>query len=106
MISRVRICIPKSVDIALDINRYDFAVKVDFEDGRPVAHIEKPRLKWKGGEPFSVPRLFGNRVSLLASGPHRRKLPHFGGSASNTPASPIICSAQGNSMSKYCVTMR
>jgi 2-phosphosulfolactate phosphatase len=32
---------PEDVDIALDINRYDFAVRVHFEDGRPVASIEK-----------------------------------------------------------------
>jgi 2-phosphosulfolactate phosphatase len=33
---------PEDVDIALDIDRYDFAVRVDFEDGRPVARMEKP----------------------------------------------------------------
>jgi 2-phosphosulfolactate phosphatase len=33
---------PEDVDIALDIDRYDFAVKVDFEDERPVARMEKP----------------------------------------------------------------
>jgi 2-phosphosulfolactate phosphatase len=32
---------PEDVDIALDIDRYDFAVRVEFEDGRPVAHIKK-----------------------------------------------------------------
>jgi 2-phosphosulfolactate phosphatase len=31
---------PEDVDIALDVDRYDFAVRVDFEDGRPVACIE------------------------------------------------------------------
>jgi 2-phosphosulfolactate phosphatase len=30
----------EEVDIALDIDRYDFAVRVDFEDGRPVARAE------------------------------------------------------------------
>ena len=35
---------PEDVDIALDIDRYDFAVRVDFEDGRPVARIERPAL--------------------------------------------------------------
>jgi 2-phosphosulfolactate phosphatase len=35
---------PKDVDIALDIDRYDFAVRVDFEDGRPVARIETPAV--------------------------------------------------------------
>ena len=30
------------VDIALDIDRCNFAVKVDFEDGRPVAWAEIP----------------------------------------------------------------
>jgi 2-phosphosulfolactate phosphatase len=33
---------PEDVDIALDIDRYDFAVRVDFENGRPVARIERP----------------------------------------------------------------
>jgi 2-phosphosulfolactate phosphatase len=33
---------PEDVDIALDIDRYDFAVRVDFEDGRPIARIETP----------------------------------------------------------------
>ena len=32
---------PEDVDIALDIDRYDFAVRVDFEDGHPVARIEQ-----------------------------------------------------------------
>ena len=32
---------PEDVDIALDIDRYDFAVGVHFEDDRPVASIEK-----------------------------------------------------------------
>jgi 2-phosphosulfolactate phosphatase len=33
---------PQDVDIALDIDRYDFAIRVRIEDGRPVARIEKP----------------------------------------------------------------
>jgi len=33
---------PEDVDIALDIDRYDFAVKVDFEDGRPAARMGRP----------------------------------------------------------------
>src|SRR5262249_6875564 len=33
---------PEDVDIALDIDRYDFAVRVNFEDGRPVARMERP----------------------------------------------------------------
>jgi 2-phosphosulfolactate phosphatase len=32
---------PEDVDIALDIDRYDFAVRVDFEDGQPVARIDR-----------------------------------------------------------------
>jgi 2-phosphosulfolactate phosphatase len=32
---------PEDVDIALDIDRYDFAVRVEFENGRPVARIER-----------------------------------------------------------------
>jgi 2-phosphosulfolactate phosphatase len=33
---------PEDVDIALDIDRYDFAIRVEFEDGRPVARVERP----------------------------------------------------------------
>jgi 2-phosphosulfolactate phosphatase len=33
---------PEDVEIALDIDRCDFAVRVDFEDGRPVARVERP----------------------------------------------------------------
>jgi 2-phosphosulfolactate phosphatase len=33
---------PQDVDIALNIDRYDFAMRVEFEDGRPVAGMEKP----------------------------------------------------------------
>jgi 2-phosphosulfolactate phosphatase len=32
---------PEDVDIALDIDRYDFAIRVEFEDGRPVARVQK-----------------------------------------------------------------
>jgi 2-phosphosulfolactate phosphatase len=32
---------PEDVDIALDIDRYNFAIRIEFKDGRPVAHIEK-----------------------------------------------------------------
>jgi 2-phosphosulfolactate phosphatase len=32
---------PEDVDIALDIDRYDFAVRVEFENGRPVARMER-----------------------------------------------------------------
>ena len=38
---------PEDVDIALDIDRYDFAVRVEFENGRPVARTREmviPRL--------------------------------------------------------------
>jgi 2-phosphosulfolactate phosphatase len=35
---------PEDVDIALDINRYDFAVRVNFENGRPVARVETPAI--------------------------------------------------------------
>jgi hypothetical protein len=34
----------EDVDIALDIDRYDFAVRVNFEDGRLVARIETPAV--------------------------------------------------------------
>jgi 2-phosphosulfolactate phosphatase len=33
---------PQDADIALDIDRYDFAIRVEIEDGLPVARIEKP----------------------------------------------------------------
>jgi hypothetical protein len=32
----------EDVEIALDIDRYDFAVRVEFENERPVARIERP----------------------------------------------------------------
>jgi hypothetical protein len=32
---------PEDVDIALDIDRYDFAVRVEFENGLPVARTER-----------------------------------------------------------------
>jgi 2-phosphosulfolactate phosphatase len=35
----------EDVDIALDIDRYDFAVRVEFEDGRPVARLETPAVR-------------------------------------------------------------
>ena len=33
---------PEDADIALDIDRYDFAVRVEFENARPIARIETP----------------------------------------------------------------
>ena len=33
---------PQDVDIALDVDRYDFPVRVEIEDGRPVARMERP----------------------------------------------------------------
>jgi 2-phosphosulfolactate phosphatase len=33
---------PGDLDIALDIDRYDFAIRVELDDGRPVARIERP----------------------------------------------------------------
>ena len=35
---------PEDVDIALDIDGYDFAVRVNFENGRPVARVETPPI--------------------------------------------------------------
>lgn len=32
---------PRDLDIALDVDRYDFAISVDMTDGRPVARIER-----------------------------------------------------------------
>ena len=34
---------PEDLEIALDIDRYDFAVRIDQEDGRPVARIERAK---------------------------------------------------------------
>jgi 2-phosphosulfolactate phosphatase len=34
----------EDVDIALDVDRYDFALRVNFEEGRPVARIETPAV--------------------------------------------------------------
>lgn len=31
---------PEDVEIALNIDRFDFAIRVEFENGRPVARIE------------------------------------------------------------------
>jgi 2-phosphosulfolactate phosphatase len=33
---------PEDVEIALDIDRYGFAIRVRIEDGRPVARVENP----------------------------------------------------------------
>jgi 2-phosphosulfolactate phosphatase len=33
---------PEDVEIALDIDRYDFAIRVEIEDGRPVARMQNP----------------------------------------------------------------
>ena len=33
---------PEDVEIALDIDRYDFAIRVEIEDGRPVGRMETP----------------------------------------------------------------
>jgi 2-phosphosulfolactate phosphatase len=32
----------RQADIALEIDRYDFAIRVDLEENRPVAHLERP----------------------------------------------------------------
>lgn len=39
----------EDVDIALDIDRYDFAVRVDYADGRLVARIERPIYSFPPG---------------------------------------------------------
>jgi len=44
---------PGDVDIALHVDRYDFAVMVEFENGRPVAY-GKASLRLKSDEPVSV----------------------------------------------------
>jgi 2-phosphosulfolactate phosphatase len=33
---------PGDLDVALDIDRYDFAIRVCLEEGRPVARMERP----------------------------------------------------------------
>jgi 2-phosphosulfolactate phosphatase len=33
---------PRDLDIALDVDRFDFAIRVRVEEGRPVARIERP----------------------------------------------------------------
>jgi 2-phosphosulfolactate phosphatase len=42
---------PEDVDIALDIDRYDFVVRVEFENGRPVARVEKASPKLYAANP-------------------------------------------------------
>ena len=42
---------PEDVDIAVDIDRYDFAVRVEFENGRPVARVEKASPKLYAANP-------------------------------------------------------
>jgi hypothetical protein len=42
----------------------------------------------EGRRTFLGASFIGNRVSLLAFGLHRRKPPHFGGSASKRPSFP------------------
>jgi 2-phosphosulfolactate phosphatase len=42
---------PEDVDIALDIDRYNFAVRVRFENGRAVAHMERPACGRKATNP-------------------------------------------------------
>jgi 2-phosphosulfolactate phosphatase len=32
---------PEDIEIALDVDRYDFAIRVQIEDGRPVGCMEK-----------------------------------------------------------------
>lgn len=36
---------PRDLDIALDVDRFDFAVRVRLEDGWPVARIERPAMR-------------------------------------------------------------
>lgn len=33
---------PEDLTIALDVDRYDFAIRIDIEDGRPVGYLERP----------------------------------------------------------------
>ena len=36
--------LPGDLDVALDVDRYDFAIRVDIENGHPVARVERPLL--------------------------------------------------------------
>jgi hypothetical protein len=42
---------PEDVAIALDIDRYDFAITVEFENGRAVARVERPVAR--GGDNYN-----------------------------------------------------
>jgi 2-phosphosulfolactate phosphatase len=67
----------EDVEIALDVDRYDFAVRVEFEDGRPVARIEKwlfTNLAGEGEFLFrdrrqSVPRVTASGVAIYLPRP-------------------------------------
>ena len=61
VIQPVRICTWRIVDIALNIDRYDFAIRVDFEDGRPVARIQTPAVTMPKLRPSA--HLLGGRVT-------------------------------------------
>ena len=41
----------EDVEIALDVDRYDFAVRVEIEGGRPVARIEHRPEREKHAQP-------------------------------------------------------
>jgi 2-phosphosulfolactate phosphatase len=43
---------PRDLDIALDIDRYGFAISVAIEDGMPVARIEKPACEHEFARPL------------------------------------------------------
>jgi len=58
----------EDVEIALDIDRYDFAMRVEFEKGLPVAH-GKAGLTPKSANP-SLCSLIGDRSNPLAYGLH------------------------------------
>ena len=58
----------EDVEIALDIDRYDFAMRVEFENGLPVAH-GKAGLTPKSATP-SLSSLIGARSNPLAYGLH------------------------------------
>jgi hypothetical protein len=57
---------PEGVDIALDIDRYDFAVRVTIEDGRPVARMES---QFQAEPAALIPATTsGNRIRVAGSG--------------------------------------
>jgi hypothetical protein len=58
---------PEDVDIALDISRFNFAVRVEFEDGRPGSRVWRGQPDAEDRSDYSSAIL----MCLTASGDHR-----------------------------------